>query len=93
MLKPLGDKIIVKREEKNNTTDSGIMLSNNSKEKSRIAIVVAVGKTQKNSDGSICEPEVKVGDKVFLNNYVDDIIYNGEELAIVNQDEILAIIE
>lgn len=96
MLKPLGDKIVVKREEKSNTTESGIMLVNDTKEKSRIATVVAVGKGKKYSDGSVSEIEVKVGDRVFLSNYAgdnDDIVYEEEELTIVDQSQILAVIE
>ena len=96
MLKPLGDKIVVKREEKSNTTESGIMLVNDTKEKSRIATVVAVGKGKKYSDGSVSEIEVKVGDRVFLSNYAgdnDDIVYEKEELTIVDQSQILAVIE
>lgn len=96
MLKPLGDKIIVKREEKSNTTESGIMLANDSKEKSRIATVVAVGKGKKYSDGSVSEIEVKVGDRVFLSSYAgdnDDVVYEEEELTIVDQSQILAVIE
>ena len=96
MLKPLGDKIVVKSEEKSNTTESGIMLVNDTKEKSRIATVVAVGKGKKYSDGSVSEIEVKVGDRVFLSNYAgdnDDIVYEEEELTIVDQSQILAVIE
>ena len=96
MLKPLGDKIIVKREEKSNTTESGIMLANDSKEKSRIATVVAVGKGKQYSDGSVSEIEVKVGDRVFLSSYAgdnDDVTYEEEELTIVDQSQILAVIE
>lgn len=96
MLKPLGDKIVVKRELKNNVTESGIMLTNNTKEKSRIATVVAVGKGKKYADGSKSEIEVKVGDQVFLSDYAgndSDITYNGEELTIVDQSQILAVIE
>ena len=96
MLKPLGDKIVVKREEKSNTTESGIMLVNDTKEKSRIATVVAVGKGKKYSDGSVSEIEVKVGDRVCLSNYAgdnDDIVYEEEELTIVDQSQILAVIE
>ncbi|MCI6265292.1 MAG: co-chaperone GroES [Erysipelotrichaceae bacterium] len=96
MLKPIGDKIVVKREEKNNTTESGILLAKDTKEKSRIATVVAVGKGRKCHDGSIQEIEVKVGDKVFLSHYAgdnDDVTYNGEELTIVDEGQILAVIE
>lgn len=96
MLKPLGDKIVVKREEKSNTTESGIMLVNDNKEKSRIATVVAVGKGKKYSDGSISEMEVKVGDRVFLSSYAGDsadVTYDGEELTIIDQSQVLAIIE
>ena len=65
-------------------------------EKSRIATVVAVGKGRKCHDGSIQEIEVKVGDRVFLSHYAgdnDDVTYNGEELTIVDEGQILAVIE
>lgn len=96
MLKPLGERIILKRKEAEETTESGIILANASKEKSQIAEVVAVGAGREKEDGTMTKMLVKVGDKVVVSKYTGDsstIKYNGEDLIIVEQSEILAIVD
>jgi len=83
MLKPVADRILIKMEEEENTTKSGIILSNNSKEKPQIAEVIAVGPGLK-KDGELVPLEVKVGDKVVVSKYSGtEVKYEGEELIIV----------
>ena len=96
MLKPLGERIILKRKEAEETTESGIILANAAKEKSQIAEVVAVGAGREKEDGTMTKMLVKVGDKVVISKYTGEsstIKYNGEDLIIVEQSEILAIVE
>lgn len=93
MIKPLGDRVLIKMVESEETTKSGIILSSGSKERPQIAEVLEVGPgTEK--DGKLEEMKVKKGDKVIVNKYAGtEIKYEGEELIIVRQDDILAIVE
>lgn len=92
MLKPLGDRVVIKMLEKEETTKSGIILAGNAQEKSQIATVLEVGPGEE--DGKKKEMYVKKGDKVVINSYAGTTIkYEGEELIIVKQADILAIVE
>lgn len=96
MLKPLGERVILRRKEAEETTESGIILANAAKEKSQIAEVVAVGEGREREDGTFTKMLVKVGDKVVISKYGGDsstIKYNGEELMIMDQCDLLAIME
>ena len=93
MIKPLADKVLIKMKEDNETTKSGIILSNGAKEKPQIAEVIAVGPGG-NVEGNTIEMYVNVGDKVIVNKYVGtEIKYEGEEYLIVKQSDILGVIE
>lgn len=93
MLKPLLDRVVVKMVEAEETTKSGIILTANSKEKPQIAEVLEVGLGGK-VDGETVEMYIKKGDKVVLNKYAGtEIKYEGEDLIIVKQSDILAIVE
>ena len=93
MLKPLGDRVVVKMLESEETTKSGIILAGKTDEKSQIAEVVCVGPGLE-EDGKKIEMQVKQGDKVVLNQYAGtNIKYEGIELVIVKQSDILAVVE
>lgn len=89
MIKPLGDRVVIKRLEAEETTKSGIILTGNAKEKPQEAEVVAVGPgTDK------VKMEVKTKDKVLFSKYAGtEVKVDGEEYIIVKQDDILAIVE
>lgn len=88
-IKPLGDRVVLKRVEAEEVTKSGIVLAAAAKEKPQEAEVVAVGPGL-----SDVKMEVKVGDKVLFSKYAgNEIKHNGEEFIILKQEEILAIIE
>ena len=89
MLKPLADRVVIKMKENEETTKSGIILAGASKEKPQYAEVLEVGPgTEK------IKMEVKKGDSVVVSKYAGtEIKYQGEDLVIVNQDDILAIVE
>ena len=93
MLKPLSDRVVIKMLESEETTKSGIILSGNAKEKPQIAEVIEVG-PGKEIEGKLSKMLVKKGDKVVVNKYAGtDIKYEGQDLIIVKQDDILAIAE
>jgi chaperonin GroES len=93
MLKPLLDRVVVKMIESEETTKSGIILTSSAKEKPQIAEVLEVGPGE-NIDGKEVKMYIKKGDKVILNKYSGtEIKYEGEDLIIVKQSDILAIVE
>ena len=93
MLKPLADRVIIKMNKAEETTKSGIILASNAKEKPQIAEVIAVGAGGK-IDGEEIEMYIQVGDKVIVNKYAGtEVKFEGEDLIIVKQSDILAIVE
>ncbi|MDD5130602.1 MAG: co-chaperone GroES [Candidatus Omnitrophica bacterium] len=94
-IKPLGDRIVVKPLEAENKSKGGILLPDTAKEKPQEAKVVAVGKGKVLENGTIAAPEVKVGDKVIFGKYSGNEITTkeGEELLILREEDILAIIK
>ena len=93
MLKPLGDRVVIKMIESEETTKSGIILASSAKEKPQIAEVLEVGPGGK-VDGKDIQMYVKKGDKVVVSKYSGtEVKYQGEDLIIVKQDDILAIVE
>ena len=92
MIKPLGDRVLIKMKEAEETTKSGIILTTGSKEKPQIAEVVEVGPGEK-VEGKIQEMYVKKGDNVYVSKYAGtEVKYEGEEYLIVKQNDILAIV-
>ena len=95
MIKPLGERVVVRREKEETKTATGIILGETNKEKSRIATVVALGTGRILDNGKTVPFDVKVGDKVYLSSYAGDneVTYEGEDLTIIDQNQILAVIE
>ena len=93
MIKPVADRILIKMEEGEETTKSGIILSSSAKEKPQIAKVIAVGPGG-NIEGNNIEMYINVGDKVIVSKYSGtEVKYEGEEYLIVKQSDVLAIVE
>ena len=93
IIKPLGDRVLIKMKEAEETTKSGIILTTGSKEKPQIAEVVEVGPGEK-VDGKIQEMYVKKGDNVYVSKYAGtEVKYEGQDYIIVKQDDILAIVD
>ncbi len=89
-IKPLGDRVVIKMVETEETTKSGIVLPGSAKEKPQYAEVVAVGPGGV-VDGKEVTMEVKVGDKVLLSKYAGtEVKLDGIEYTILRQNEILA---
>ncbi len=92
-LKPLSDRVVLKMVEAEETTKGGIILTGSAKEKPEVAEVVAVGPGGM-VDGNQVEMSVKVGDKVITSKYSGtEVKIDGEELTVVRQSDILAIVE
>lgn len=92
-IKPLGDRVVIKRLEAEETTKSGIIVTGTAKERPQEAEVVAVGPGAI-VDGKRTEMEVKIGDKVLYSKYAGtEVKVDGEEYTILKQDDILAIVE
>jgi len=93
MIKPILDRVLIKMEESEETTKSGIILSANSKEKPQIADVIEVGPGGE-IDGKEVKMFIKKGDKVIASKYAGtEVKYEGEEYIIIKQSDILAIVE
>ena len=89
-IKPLGDRVVIKMVETEETTKSGIVLPGSAKEKPQYAEVVAVGPGGV-VDGKEVKMEVKVGDKVILSKYAGtEVKLDGSEYTILRQNDILA---
>lgn len=93
-LKPLGDRVIVKQAEAEETTASGLLLASNSKEKPQRGEVIAVGEGKHADDGKLIPMPVKVGDVVVYGKYGgQEISVNGEDFLILRADDIYAVVE
>lgn len=92
-IKPLGDRVVIKMVEAEETTKSGIILAGSAKEKPQVAQVLAVGPGGL-VEGKEVQMQVKVNDKVLISKYAGtEVKIDGEELIIVRQSDILAVVE
>lgn len=93
VIKPLGDRVVIKMLESVETTKSGIVLPGTAKEKPQVAEVIAVGPGGM-VDGKKVTMELKVGDQVLISKYAGtEIKIDGVEYTILKQDDILAVVE
>ncbi len=93
IVKPLGDRVVIKNVEMEETTKSGIVLTGAAKEKPQMAEVLAVGPGGM-VDGKEVAMHVKVGDKVIYSKYAGtEVKLDGKEMIIVRQSDILATVE
>ena len=92
-IKPLGDRVVIKNLEAEETTKGGIILTNSAKEKPVMAEVLAVGPGG-NVDGKEITMNVSVGQKVIYSKYAGtEVKLDGEEYIVVRQSDILAVVE
>ena len=92
-IRPLYDRIVVKRsEDSEQTTAGGLIIPDSAKEKPQRGEVVAVGNGKKTEDGKVIPLDVKVGDKILFGKYSgSDIKIGSDEFLIMREDEVLAI--
>ncbi len=92
-IKPLGDKVVIKKLQAEETTKSGIILASSAQEKPQVAEIIAVGPGGI-IDGNEVKMEVSLGQKVIIRDYAGTTVkLDGEEVIIVRQEDILAIVE
>jgi len=93
-VRPLGDKILIKRLEAENRTAGGIVLPDTAKEKPKRGRIIAVGDGKLLDTGERAKPQVKKGDEVLFTSYAGtEVKIEGEELIIMDESDILAVIE
>jgi chaperonin GroES len=93
-IRPLQDRILVKRIDEEEKTKGGIIIPESAKEKPMEGKIVAVGKGKVLEDGKILPLDVKVGDKILFAKYAGtDIKIEGDEHLIMREEEVLGIIE
>jgi chaperonin GroES len=92
-IRPLYDRIVVKRIEEQETTRSGIIIPDSAQEKPQEAEVVAVGNGKRLEDGTLVALDVKAGDRVLFGKYSgNEIRVDGEEYLIMREDDVLGIL-
>ena len=93
-IRPLQDRILVKRVDEEETTTGGIIIPDSAKEKPQEGQVVAVGPGKTLDSGAVAEPNVKAGDRILFSKYAGtDVTVDGEEHIIIREDDVLAIYE
>jgi chaperonin GroES len=93
-IRPLQDRVIVKRLEEEEKTKGGIIIPDSAKEKPQEGKVIAVGKGKVNEDGKVFPLDVKAGDRILFGKYSGtEVKIEGEEHLIMREEDILGIIE
>ncbi len=93
-IRPLHDRVIVKRLDNERKTASGIVIPDNAAEKPDQGEIVAVGPGKRDDAGKIIAPDVKVGDRVLFGKYSGQTVkVEGEELLVMREEDIMAVIE
>ena len=93
-LKPLGDRVILRQDEAETTTASGLYLATDSKEKPQTGTVLAVGEGKHDKDGNLVPVPVKVGDRVIYGKYGGtEVTIDGEDVLILRAEDLYAVFE
>ena len=93
-LRPLQDRVVVKRKDEETTPAGGIVLPGSATEKPQQGEVVAVGPGKKTNDGDIVPVDLKVGDHVVFGQYGGNTVkIDGDEFLILNENEIFGVVE
>ena len=92
--RPLHDRVLVRRVESDTKTAGGIIIPDTAKEKPQEGEVIAVGSGVRKEDGSLVALDVKAGDKVLFGKWSGtEVKVDGEELLVIREDEILAVVQ
>ncbi|MGH1541257.1 MAG: co-chaperone GroES [Arenicella sp.] len=93
-IRPLHDRVLVRRVEEERTTAGGIVIPDSATEKPMQGEILAAGKGKKLEDGTVLPLDVKVGDKVLFGKYSGtEIKVDGEELLVMREDDIVGVVE
>ncbi len=90
-LKPLGDRVLVKRLERDEKTEGGIIIPDAAKEKAQTGKIMAIGTGKKDNSGNVVPLEVSVGDVVYFGKYAGTEA--DKDYIIIREDEILGVVE
>jgi chaperonin GroES len=93
-IRPLHDRVVVRRVEEEKTTSSGIIIPDSATEKPSRGEVIAVGNGRKNDNGEVIAMDVKIGDQILFGQYAgNEIKVDGEILLVMNESDVVAIID
>ncbi len=93
-VRPLYDRVLVKRSEEEQKTSKGLFLPESAKEKPLMGVVLAVGQGKLSDDGKLRPLSVKEGDKILFGRYAGtEIKVDGEDRLVLREDEILGVVE
>jgi chaperonin GroES len=93
-IRPLGDRILVKRIKEEDKSKGGIIIPDTAKEKPQEGLVVAVGKGKMAETGYLLVPDVKAGDRILFGKYSgSEVKFEDEEHLIVREDDVLGVLE
>jgi chaperonin GroES len=93
-IRPLSDRILVKRIKEEDKTKGGIIIPDTAKEKPQEALVLAVGKGKMAEGGKLLVPDVKAGDRILFGKYSgSEITFDAEDHLILREDDILGVLE
>ena len=93
-IRPLQDRVLIRRVEEEETTSGGIIIPDAAKEKPQEGVVVAAGKGKVRDDGGITALDVKKGDRVLFSKYAGtDVTLDGDDYTILREDDVLAIVD
>ncbi len=93
-IRPLHDRVIVKRLEAERTTASGIVIPDTAGEKPDQGEVLAVGPGKRDQNGALIAPDVKVGDRVLFGKYAGQTVkVDGEEVLVMREEDIMGVLE
>ena len=93
-IRPLHDRVVVRRKEEETTSPGGIVIPDSAAEKPAQGEVVAVGKGKTNTNGEVQPHDVKVGDTVLFGKYSGtEVKINGEDLLVMREEDIMGVVE
>ena len=93
-IRPLQDRILVKRIESEEKTTGGIIIPDNAKEKPMEGQIIAIGNGKRLDDGTLAKPDVKVGDRVLFSKYSgSEVKIDGVEHLVLREDDLLGVLE
>jgi len=93
-IRPLHDRVVVRRMAEETTTASGIVIPDSATEKPAEGEVIAVGKGKTNDSGTVTPLDVKVGDKVLFGKYAgNEVKVEGEEVIVMREEDIMGVLE
>jgi chaperonin GroES len=93
-IRPLGDRILVKRIKEEDKTKGGIIIPDTAKEKPQEGKVIAVGRGRRSEKGDLIPPDVKSGDRILFGKYSgSEVKLEGEDHLILREDDILGVLE